>query len=84
MDVSGWDDPGEYRMDILEAKSTAASLDDVRAFLAAIGRGKAEACIVSVLRAGPISERIDEYADVYRRGLSEVEAFLAKRATRRL
>jgi 7-cyano-7-deazaguanine synthase in queuosine biosynthesis len=84
MDANTWDTPADYRMDIHQAQSTTANLEDVRAFLLAIERGRTEQPLTSVLRAGPLSERIDEYADVYRRGLAEVDTFLRKRVTHRL
>src|SRR4029079_408435 len=73
MDAIGWDDPADYRMDILKATSSTPNLEDCRAFLTAIARGKRESPLTSILRAGPLAERIDAYEGVYGRGLREVE-----------
>ena len=84
MYAAGWDGPSEYRMDILQARSSTPNLEDVRAFLTAIDRARTEPPLRSVLRAGPLPGRVADYGDVYRRGLQEAAAFLATRRTRRL
>jgi hypothetical protein len=56
---------------------------DLRAVLAALERAPGRSAAASVLRSGPLSDApddIDRYVDVYRRGLAEVEAFLARRS----
>lgn len=57
--------------------------EDLRAVLTAIERAPGRSAAASVLRAGPLSDApddIDGYVDVYRRGLAEVGAFLARRS----
>jgi 7-cyano-7-deazaguanine synthase in queuosine biosynthesis len=89
MRAVGLDSKDDYNVNVLTAKPEPGAVQgrDKRAFEMAIKRVQSQRpleLIAEVLHSGPLPpDEIESYADVYRRGLKEVESFLyAKRRSK--
>jgi len=89
MRAAGLDSKDDYNVNVLTAKLKPGAVQgrDKRAFEMAIERTRSQRpleIVAEVLHSGPLpSDEIQSYADVYQRGLKEVESFLyAKRRSK--
>lgn len=84
--ATGLDPADIYALNILNQPPEKGQSYDLRAFLIAIGMTQRTHAVPAVLSSGPISSDptlIARYADMYERGLNEVNSFLAKKRWRR-
>lgn len=77
------DDPQHYSSDIHEANFISQNSDksnDVRAILYALESNKDIPAVVKVMKTGPLYPKanIDNFADLYKRGMDELEKFISQ------